>query len=62
MDQLMDQIVNEAFALANRSAEAVRAQFGDEHVHAAAREVVIIAPNEFQSNFAFQHTVFVQGQ
>ena len=31
MDQLMDQIVNEAFALANRSAEAVRAQFGDEH-------------------------------
>ena len=27
----MDQVVNEAFALANRSAEAVRAQFGDEH-------------------------------
>ena len=27
----MDQVVNEAFALANRSAEAVRAQFGDGH-------------------------------
>ena len=27
----MDQIVNEAFALANRSAEAVSAQFGDGH-------------------------------
>jgi len=31
MDQLMDQIVNEAFALADRSAEAVSAQFGDGH-------------------------------
>lgn len=31
MDQFMDQVVNEAFALANRSAEAVSAQFGDGH-------------------------------
>jgi purine-nucleoside phosphorylase len=31
MDQFMDQVVNEAFVLANRSAEAVRAQFGDGH-------------------------------
>ena len=31
MDQFMDQVVNEAFALADRSAEAVRAQFGDGH-------------------------------